>query len=230
MSPTDLADHAMDESSVAFSNQLPDETVASAEHRVLSQRDTPFDAPASDRGRFFAPNKLWNKRDADYDIDLSLADRILERFAHHVDVLKGGGAYERDFAEDAFYYNYRDASVHDIETIRSSHELLDRVSSRRLREMSLQLVDYCMKINRDAEALIDLETGIPTPFEQEVRRLLKASVLRKKRILQLIHRVRNYIGEIILTGEECHRHVEESCAIAFRGISSLETHARKDNL
>ncbi|KAL7347883.1 hypothetical protein P7C65_04s1g05770 [Encephalitozoon intestinalis] len=167
------------------------------------------------------PNKLWIKRDVDYDLDLSYCDRILDRFAFNISRLREGGTYERDINEDAFYYKYKPTSPCDIETIRDSKEIKEKISCRRLREMSLEMIDYCMKLNRDGEHFIDLEAATPE-LSEEVRDLIRSSALKKKRILNLLHKVRNHIGEIILMGEKCHNHIEKSNAIVFKGISSLE--------
>ncbi|AFN82862.1 hypothetical protein EROM_040950 [Encephalitozoon romaleae SJ-2008] len=205
-------DEMIEESSITVSSGIADESVA------FPRDGSPKNQKKS---RSCFPKRLWIKRDVDYDLDLSYCDKILNRFIFHVNTLKEGGTYERDINEDAFYYKYMPISPCDIETIKDSPDLRDKMSCRRLREMSLQLIDLCMKLNRDGEGLIDLETTT-SELSEDTRALIRDSILKKKRILNLLHKVRNYIGEIILMGEKCYNHIEKSSAIAFKQILSLE--------
>lgn len=207
----------IEESSITVSSGIADEDIA-------FPRDGPPDSrvPESQKkSRPCFPKRLWIKRDVDYDLDPSYSDKILNRFIFHVNTVREGGTYERDINEDAFYYKYMPISPCDIETIKDSPDLRDRMSCRRLREMSLQLIGFCMKINRDGESLIDLETTA-SKLPEDTRALIRDTILKKRRILSLLHKVRNYIGEIILMGEKCYNHTEKSSAIAFKEISSLE--------
>ncbi|AFM98141.1 hypothetical protein EHEL_040910 [Encephalitozoon hellem ATCC 50504] len=207
----------IEESSITISSNMADNDAAIREA-------VPSEPTASEDQRKIRPylrSRLWIKKDADYDLDPSYADRILDRFIFHINALREGRTYERDIREDAFYYKYTPISVCDIETIRGSSDLQSKMGCKRLREISLLLVDYCMKFNRDGEDLIDLEVGA-IDLPDDTRALVKETVMRKKRIVSLLHKVRNHIGEIILMGEKCHNHIEKSSAIAFKEISSLE--------
>ncbi|KMV66302.1 hypothetical protein M970_040930 [Encephalitozoon cuniculi EcunIII-L] len=221
MTAEEPSDEIIEESSISVSSQLRSEGLSfpTANSPDLGSDEAQKEGPQKPR----LPSRLWVKRDVEYDLDPSHADRILDRFAFHVNTLREGGVYERDINEDAFYYKYKPVSVCDIETIRSSPLLQDRISCRRLRNISIQLVDYCMRINRDREALIDLGMDAST-LPDDVQALIRSSILRKKRILSLIHKVRNCIGEIVLMGEKCCNYVEKSNTIAFKGISSFDDH------
>ncbi|KAM0671992.1 hypothetical protein OCOL_001050 [Ordospora colligata] len=145
-------------------------------------------------------------------------DRILNRFAVNINMLKEKGTYDRNVNDDAFYYNYKTIAV-DLQTLRTSGELMDKMECKRLRAMSLRLIEYSMKFNRDIEKLIDIAISIDT--QDIIKDMIKASIAKKKGIIGLIRNIRNHISEIVLMGDACKNHIDESNAIAFRGIEGF---------
>ncbi|KAH9411599.1 hypothetical protein HK407_04g07040 [Ordospora pajunii] len=170
------------------------------------------------RPRAYTPKRLWTKRDVEYSLDSMYCDRILNRFVANINTLKEKGTYDRSINEDAFYYNYR-AVAADLETLTTSSELMDKIECKRLRTMSLQLIEYSMKFNRNIEKLIDMAMSIDA--QDPIKDMIKTSIAKKKGILGLIRVIRNHISEIVLMGGVCRKHIDESNAIAFRGIDGI---------
>lgn len=166
----------------------------------------------------------WTKNDVACDLDVSHGDRIWNRFVFYANMLKNNKKYERDMREDAFYFSYKTVPVNSIEVIRSSKELLRKMECKELRETSLQLVDYSADLNREVETFIRIERNT----KEEICNMLGDSILRKKRVLDLVNRIRNYIGDIILMGERCYSCIETSEAIALRNIASINKRFKDD--
>lgn len=172
------------------------------------------------------PNRLWIRRDVDYSLDMSYEDRIWNRFVSHVAMLRENRTYESDMSDDAFYFSYRPVPVHDIDVLRGSEDLLERMSCRRLRTMSLQLLEYAACLNVEIENFIRMDKS---GLSEEVCLLIDDNILRKKAILGLANTVRNYVGGVILAGEKCHNYIEELNAIASKDIVSMNKRLRRSD-
>lgn len=179
----------------------------------------PADSSCSSDGRREHVRRLWIKRDADYRLDMAHEDMIWNRFVFRVNMLRENKKYERDIREDAFYSSFRSVPVADVEMLGGCRYLLERMSCERLREMSLRLVDHAAALNREAEAFIvaDFE-GLP----DDAGLAVGTSIVRKRRILGLVENVRNYIGEIVMMGERCHRYIGDAGAIVSKNILEMD--------
>jgi hypothetical protein len=160
------------------------------------------------------PSRLWRKGDVNYHLDPGFEDRIWERFQQNIAVLRERKHYERGgIYDDAFYSRYRAVPISSTDALEESRELLERLGCRRLRTTSLELIDYVKELTREFEEFVAMQEN-----EEELRMLLCESAGIKRRTAYLVNEVRNCIGEVILSGEECRNHICMAKKLAYRSL------------
>lgn len=168
-------------------------------------------------------NKIWVKRDVNYELDPSYEEKILDKFSYNVSLLKEGRQFIRgDLKDDAFYSNYEPVTINDIETLENSKDLLELTSCKHLRDDSLKLVDLVGDFTKRREETIQL---LETPnIDDRCKSYLSESILRKSRIIFYLNKVRAYASKAILSGEKCQRYISEAKSLAYKDIGYLSKH------
>lgn len=107
---------------------------------------------------------------------------------------------------DAFYHNITPIPTYNIDILKTDKYIKNRLNCKKLREFNLQLINYNKQILLEIESNIKFYKTISS--NTSTRLIIKSNIRKLQSILDKIGRIRNYLSEIVLKGEECSIYID----------------------
>ncbi|EOB12142.1 hypothetical protein NBO_514g0007 [Nosema bombycis CQ1] len=165
------------------------------------------------------PSILWNKKEFYYNLDQYTRDKIWKVFERRLKTNQRPNIFDKDLNEDAFYSSYGITPSYDINFLWEDKYILRILNCERLRNLNMKFLNYNSVITKEIEKYVQ---KYKTSNEIESKTIYKAIVLQKKQIEILICKVRNYLSEMILKGEEGYYFLEKVYYVVFKKSPKLQ--------